>query len=28
MKKGRLDTVFVGVMIIGLTLIALTVVVR
>ncbi|MFK3932004.1 MULTISPECIES: magnesium transporter protection protein MgtU [Pantoea] len=28
MKKGRLDTVFVGVMIIGLTLIALTVIVR
>ncbi|WP_352230957.1 MULTISPECIES: magnesium transporter protection protein MgtU [unclassified Pantoea] len=28
MKKGRLDTVFIGVMIIGLTLIALTVVVR
>jgi len=28
MKKGRLDTVFVGVMIIGLTLIALTIVVR
>jgi hypothetical protein len=28
MKKGRLDKVFVGVMIIGLTLIALTVVVR
>ncbi|WP_418305596.1 magnesium transporter protection protein MgtU [Pantoea vagans] len=28
MKKGRLDTVFVGVMIIGLTLIVLTVVVR
>jgi hypothetical protein len=28
MKKGRLDTVFVGVMIIGLTLIVLTVIVR
>ncbi|WP_442956173.1 magnesium transporter protection protein MgtU [Pantoea sp. AS142] len=28
MKKGRLDTVFAGVMIIGLTLIALTVIVR
>ncbi|KEY44278.1 hypothetical protein FB99_27300 [Pantoea agglomerans] len=28
MKKSRLDTVFVGVMIIGLTLIALTVIVR
>ncbi|MER2043419.1 MULTISPECIES: magnesium transporter protection protein MgtU [Pantoea] len=28
MKKGRLDKVFVGVMIIGLTLIALTVIVR
>jgi len=28
MKKGRLDSVFVGVMIIGLTLIVLTVVVR
>ncbi|MGN8160987.1 magnesium transporter protection protein MgtU [Pantoea sp. B550] len=28
MKKGRLDTVFFGVMIIGLTLIALTVIVR
>jgi len=28
MKKGRLDRVFVGVMIIGLTLIALTVIVR
>ncbi|WP_423213004.1 magnesium transporter protection protein MgtU [Pantoea agglomerans] len=28
MKKNRLDTVFVGVMIIGLTLIALTVIVR
>ncbi|WP_457184447.1 magnesium transporter protection protein MgtU [Pantoea agglomerans] len=28
MKKGRLDKVFIGVMIIGLTLIALTVIVR
>jgi len=28
MKKGRLDKVFVGVMIIGITLIALTVIVR
>ncbi|WP_367267259.1 magnesium transporter protection protein MgtU [Pantoea agglomerans] len=28
MNKSRLDTVFVGVMIIGLTLIALTVIVR
>ncbi|WP_368737859.1 magnesium transporter protection protein MgtU [Pantoea agglomerans] len=28
MKKSRLDTVFVGVMIIGLTLIVLTVIVR
>ncbi|WP_411267832.1 magnesium transporter protection protein MgtU [Pantoea agglomerans] len=28
MKKSRLDTVFVGVMIIGLTLIALTVILR
>ncbi|MFJ2601052.1 MULTISPECIES: magnesium transporter protection protein MgtU [Pseudomonadota] len=28
MKKSRLDKVFVGVMIIGLTLIALTVIVR
>ncbi|WP_422457953.1 magnesium transporter protection protein MgtU [Pantoea sp. BJFS-204] len=28
MKKSRLDTIFVGVMIIGLTLIALTVIVR
>lgn len=28
MKNGRIDKVFVGVMIIGLTLIALTVIVR
>ncbi|MFB6327594.1 magnesium transporter protection protein MgtU [uncultured Pantoea sp.] len=28
MKRNRLDSVFVGVMVIGLTLIALTVVVR
>ncbi|MFW0699145.1 magnesium transporter protection protein MgtU [Candidatus Pantoea varia] len=28
MKKSRLDKVFVGVMIIGITLIALTVIVR